>query len=265
MSSFPPVESVVRAFAVLKALNRSPVSSLDAIYHHTGLPKPSLVRLLQTLCSIGLVRPGPQRGTYLLTSEVRTLAAGYHGEPRAVECAIPVLDDLTARLKWPLALAMFDGNAVVVRYSTIALSQLSLLHSAIGLRHSLASRALGRAYLAFCEPDVREDISAVLRASDNPEDAPARNRRDFAALLEDVRNNGYAVRNPKVRPVSNTIAVPVFDHGHVMASIGLTYFSSTMPVATALERFLPELLEAANRISLRLFTLDAEDVSEREN
>lgn len=252
MSSFPPVQSVVRAIELLKALNRQPVSSLDILHRHTGLPKPSIVRLLQTLSSIGLVKAGPQHGTYYLTAEVRTLSAGFHTEPKAIECGAPVLEAFTAKHKWPVSLAVFDDNAVVVRYSTVPNSPLSLLHNTIGLRHSLVSRALGRAFLAFCDPQERDAIIEVLQTSAAPEDAPARERASLVALLDDIRAKGYAVRDPSVRPVSNTIAVPIFERGRAIGSIGLTYFSSTLKVEEALRRYLADLQQAGRAISDKL-------------
>src|SRR5205085_1863674 len=111
--SFPPVQSVVRAIELLKALNRQPISSLDLLHRQTGFPKPSIVRLLQTLGSVGIVKQGPQHGTYHLTSEVRALTAGFHSEPKAIECAAPVLEALTAKHKWPVSMAMLEDDAAV--------------------------------------------------------------------------------------------------------------------------------------------------------
>lgn len=257
MSSFPPVRAVERAIDILKAMNRAPVSSVDALHRRTGIPKPTIVRLLQTLCHAGLVNHAPQHGAYYLTSGVRSLSSGYHSEPRIVQAAQPVLDALTRRLKWPVAVAVFDYDAVVIRYSTSTQSPLSLLHSTINDRLSLVSRGLGRAYLAFCEPEEREAILAALAKSTDAEDALARNRAGLNRMIAEARRQGYAMRDPAVRPVSNTIAVPVFDAGHVVASIGLTYFSSTMTAAVAVGRYLGEIQAAAEQISVALARIDA--------
>ena len=257
MASFPPVQSVMRSIELLRAMNRAPVSTIDALHRRTGIPKPSIVRLLQTLVHAGLVTHAPQHGAYHLTSGVRALAAGYHSEPRIVQASAPVLDALTRRLKWPVAVAVFDYDAVVVRYSTVGQSPLALLHSTIGDRLSLVSRGLGRAYLAFCEPDERDAILATLAKSPDPEDALARNRNAVAQMIAEVRRRGYAMRDPAVRPVSNTIAVPVFDAGRVVASIGLTYFASTMKTEQAVARHLGDVLAAAEQIAIALGRLDA--------
>src|SRR5690606_22750829 len=112
-------------------------------------------------------------GSYYLASGVQSLASGYHGEPRIVEAAAALMDALTLRIKWPLAIAVRSGDAVYVRYSTIPISPLSFLHTSLNMRLSLVSRALGRAYLAFCDQEERDLILRALRDSEAPEDALA--------------------------------------------------------------------------------------------
>jgi IclR family mhp operon transcriptional activator len=255
MAAAPPIQAVVRAIEVLQALNRQPVSTIDVLHRQTGVPKPSLVRLLQTLAAKGLVRHAPQYGAYYLTSLVGTLSCGYHSEPRIVEAATPVADALTRRIKWPLAVAVFDGDAMVVRYSTIPSSPLSLLHSSINMRLSVVARALGRAYLAFCPPDEQAVILAAVRESRNPEDAVAKRPREVAKLLAEVRRRGYAVRDPKVRPVSNTLAVPLHEGERVIGSLGMTWFASVMPPEKAVRQHLGHLKDAAAEIAARLGAL----------
>ena len=95
MPSSPPVEAVVRALQILEALNRQPAATLTFLHGETGIPKPSIVRLLQTLEACGYVRHTDQRGAYRLTSRVRELTSGYHSEPRVVEVVGPLLERLT--------------------------------------------------------------------------------------------------------------------------------------------------------------------------
>jgi IclR family mhp operon transcriptional activator len=257
VASAPPIQAVVRAIEVLQALNRQPVSTIDALHRQTGVPKPSLVRLLKTLAAKGLVRHAPQYGAYYLTSIVNTLSCGYHSEPRIVEAAAPVADALTRRIKWPLAVAVFDTDAMVVRYSTIPSSPLSLLHSSINMRLSVVARALGRAFLAFCPPDEQAVILEVVRQSKHPEDAQAKHPRALAKTLAEVRRRGYALRDPAVRPVSNTIAIPLYDGDRVIGSLGLTWFASVMPPNEAAKAFLGDLNRAGGEISDRLENLKA--------
>ncbi len=252
MASFPPVEAVVRAVQLLECLNRQPVTSIAQLHQQTEIPKPSLIRLLQTFEGLGYVRRAPKAGGYLLTSKVRMLASGYHSEPRLVEAVAPLLDALTEAIKWPAALVIPHQGAAVICYSTIPKSPLALLHSSIDMRLSLFTRALGRAYLAFCEDEEREALISMADVADNPENIAVQNRRSLDATLELIRRQGYALRDPKVRPVSKTLAVPVFDAQRVVGSIGVTWFTSTMSDAEAVKRYLGLLQEVAASARLAL-------------
>jgi IclR family mhp operon transcriptional activator len=243
---------VVRALDLLQALNRQAVSTLDVLHAQTRIPKPTLVRLLQTFESRGIVKHAPQHGAYFLTSGVRSLSSGYHSEPMIVEAAAPLMDEMTLRVKWPMAIAVLEDNAMVVRYSTIPLSPLAMRHSTINVRLSLVSRAIGRAYLAFCSPQQQEALLQGVMESLTPEDEAARDRDALQLILEQVHDAGYALRDPQVWPATNTLAVPLFDSHGVAASLGMTFFSSTMRPEQAVERYLPDLQDVASQVSERL-------------
>ena len=255
MPAARPVNVVVRALRILQALNRQAVSSIDTLHKQTAIPKPTLVRLLQTLESEGLVKRAPQYGAYYLTSGVLALASGYHSEPRIVEASSSIADALTLDLKWPVSVAVHDGDAMIVRYSTIPHSPLSFFHSTINMRLSLLSQALGRAYLAFCEPAAQQALIELLTASGRNAGDIGSDRTEIRRTLDDVRERGYALRDPRVRPESSTIAVPVFEGARPVATIGLTWFSSALTVAHAVERFLPPLKQASSDISRALDAL----------
>ncbi|MBL0919937.1 MAG: DNA-binding transcriptional regulator [Hydrogenophaga sp.] len=257
MADSAPVKVVLRAFELLQALNRQPVSTLDMLHRQTGIPKPSIVRLLRTMEAKGFVQHAQQYGAYYLRGEVTTLSSGYHSEPKIVEAAAPLVDALTAEIKWPIAVAVCDGESMVVRYSTIPSSPLSFLHSSINMHLSLVSRSIGRAYLAFCEPEAQAALLQALSQSTREEDAGARDPQALRAVLDTVRAQGYALRDPTVRPVSSTLAIPLFENGRVCAAMGLTWFSSAMSADQAIERYLGPLQAVAAQITQRLQAMEA--------
>lgn len=257
MPSYPPVRSIERVIDLLQCLNRQPISTLDILHKQTGLPKSSLVRLLQTLVARGLVNHAPQHGAYYLTSAVRTLSSGYHSEPRIIEAAAPIADALTTKFKWPVSIAVFDTDAVVVRYSTIAQSPLSMLHSSINLRLSMVSRSLGRAHLAFCDADEQKLLLKLLQKSRDPDDQPAQDTATVQTMLDETRKRGYALRKPEASTASNTIAVPIFECGRVIATLGMTWFASALSQEEVVARILPHLLTSSQKISARLVSLSA--------
>jgi len=244
------IRSVERAIDLLQALNRRPISTLHDLHLETGLPKPSIVRLLRTLAGKGLVAQSSSYGTYQLLSHVKTLSCGFHHEPLIIEVADEILIEFTKREGWPLALALFDIDAMVVRASTIPYTSLSLLHSSLNMRLGMTSRALGRCYLAHCSAHERKTIIQIVRRNGSEEDrASLADRPRLASLLKTVRRQGYALRDRTIEPRSSTLAVPVKSQNRVIASLGLTWISVAMTESRAIDAFYPKLVETAHRIS----------------
>lgn len=238
-----PVESVLRALELLRELNRKRVTSIKDLHDATGLPKATIVRLLQTLMEAGYVANDRRQGGYQVTSNVNSLSCGYHRDPLVVEAARPWAIEFTRRYSWPIAVATLEENMVVVRFSTIMDSPNSPFHGTINLRLELLTRALGRAYIAFCSPQERETLLDAL-AIHNPKE-----RQEVQDMLKRTKKAGYALRDPMVEPrSSNTIAMPIFVSDKVQAVVGVTYFNSAYAPGQALAA----MLEPLRTLSLRI-------------
>lgn len=254
------IRAVRRALLVLQQLNMQPVSSVARLHAGTGLPKPTLVRILRTLEAAGFVEQDARQGGYQVTAEVTSLSAGYHKAPMVVEAARPWGIALTRRYHWPVAVALYDRDAVVVRFSTVADSPISPFHSTLNLRLPLLTRGLGLAYLAFCPRPEQELILGILRSVRGAETQLAHHPDAVHRLLDQVRADGYATRSPEVEPrSSNTIAVPIFDaSGRVAASLGMTFFTSSFrSLREACDRYVDVLKAAAGDICKDLQRMSA--------
>ncbi|RAI44581.1 DNA-binding transcriptional regulator [Rhodoplanes roseus] len=249
MPSFPPVQSVRRAFVLLSELNKQRVATVADLHARTGLPKPTIVRLLETLIADGYVASDKRLGGYQVTSQVTTLASGFHGAPMVIEAARPWAIDLTRRLKWPVSVALLVKDAVAVRFSTIPDSPVSPFHATINMRLSLISRGLGRAYLAYCPREERDLLVQMLETSTDPEDHPPDLHAVVRTLVRTVRARGFAERDPATEPTSSsTAAIPIMADGRVLATFGLTYFRSAVPRSKLMEQVVRPLKEAGARI-----------------
>jgi IclR family transcriptional regulator, mhp operon transcriptional activator len=166
-----------------------------------------------------------------------------------IEAARPWAIDLTRRLKWPLAVAMLQEHAVFVRFSTIPDSPVSPFHATINMRLSLVSRALGRAYLAYCPSEERRLLVRMLSTSTHDEDHPDNLARAVQHMVRATRSRGFAERDPNVEPKNSaTIAVPIMAGNLVLATLGLTYFRSAVRRASVVDVLVPALKEARTRI-----------------
>ena len=208
------------------------------------------MRLLGTLAAAGLVAKGARGIGYQVTSDVLALSSGFHGGPLVAEAGRPWATDLTRRLRWPAAIAVLDGGRIAISVSTAADSAVSPFHGTIGVRHSLVTRAMGRAYLAWCPEEERRILLRMLAASLDPEDNPPQLQRVVRAMVAHVRGQGYALRDPKVEPrSSNTVAVPIMLGEQVAGTIGLSYFRSAVGQRALVEELVPALNQASREIT----------------
>jgi len=246
MPSYSPVQSVTRSFALLRELNRRRVTTIHDLYVATGLPKPTIIRLLETLIAAGYVSGDRRQGGYQVTSLVTSLSSGFHGDHLVVEAGRAWALQLTRRFVWPASIAVLDKDCVVVRFSTVPDSPISPFHATINMRLSLISRGMGLAYLAFCPDSEREVLIGMLKASTDPEDALARHPRQLSILIDRVRRQGFAERDPMVEPrTSSNIAVPIYQGDRVLATLCIAYYTSAMKRDEARERFAEPLKSAA--------------------
>jgi IclR family mhp operon transcriptional activator len=256
MRSFPAVQSIVRALQLLTEINRLGTATVAELHRRTQIPKPTIVRMVETMMGEGYVYKDHRMGGYQVTGKAAGLSSGYHGAPLVLEVARPWAIDLTRRVQWPASLCTLDaeGDGVVVQYSTIPDSPLSPFHSTVGVKLSLGARALGRAYLCFCPEHERAILLDVLSKSANAE-----NRLERAALdrlVATARRNGYAERDSKVRPRNSaTIAVPLMQGERVLATFGLTYFRSAIRPSALHRRIVEPLKESAAGIERELRSL----------
>lgn len=246
------VRAVERALTILQELNLQPYTSIARLHARTGLPKPTLVRMLKTLEDAGFVENDSRLGGYQVSGLVSSLSSGFHKEPLIVEAGRPWAIALTRKHQWPVSISLLDRDAVVVRFSTVPDSPLSPFHATVNMRLPLLTRGMGLAYLAFVSEQEFSLILEILRSSNDAEDAIAHQPRELMELVSHVRKVGYATRAVHVEPRnSNTIAVPILDEDNrVKASLGLTYFISAFnSQKEACERYVPILKSAASEIS----------------
>lgn len=255
MPSFTPVQSVVKALDLLAEINRSGLATVGDLHRRTGLPKPTIVRLLETLIATGYVMRDSRVRGYQVTSGVNRLSAGFHGAPMVIEAARPWAAALTRQIKWPCAVCVLDYDAVIVRFSTIPDSPISPFHATLGHRLSLGGRALGRAYLAFCPEEERAIVRSAMLASPDPENSGLGDE-ELERLIAQARWRGYTERDPVVEPrTSATIAVPIMLGERVLATFGVTFFRSVVATPDDRARIIHPLKKAAASIETQLKAL----------
>jgi len=249
---------IIRALNLLRALNSRSYATIQQLFVDTGLPKPTIHRILGTLCKQGFVARDPVRGVYRLTAQVQLLSAGYSERCRVTELGAGLLREATEQIRWPLAIGTLDGTEMVVRYSTMPFSPWAVRTTTVNNRHPLLGSAMGAAYLLGCSPAEQEVLLQLLRAEDGPAAATARDPARVGRIIARTRRDGYGLRQAGPADDSSSIAVPVHAGRNVVGVISLTVFRRSM-TAKALELFPPILRDLASRLGTKL--TDAPSIS----
>ena len=240
-----PIRSIARALRLLRLINTTQGLSLQDLHVLSGLPKPTVFRILRTLRLEGYIEPYGNRGAFNITRKALELSSGYTEKALIVKIAAPIALATTRKsIKWPLAIGTLEHGAIVVRYSTMPYSPLAVSGSTVGHRHELLDSAMGKAYLVSCDDAERENL-ALLLTSRSPQTAAAV-RAKLGALMADA-HLGYGLRLATKKGESATVAVALRHGTDVLALLSLTTFGRVM-TASFVTRMLPILRSTAARI-----------------
>ena len=203
---------------MLRTLNDVERASVGALHRATGLPKPTVVRLLETLIHAGYVAQEGPGGDYYPTARVLGLARGLDRASRLVRLASPILADYRASMPWPSDLAVFDRDAMVIIETNREPGAIALNRS-VGTRMPMLSSALGRAFLAFCPDDVRDVAIAAVRGKPDPLVQRPMREPALRRMLARFRRQGFAFNDRELSPRTRGVGVPVIARGTVVACL----------------------------------------------
>lgn len=235
------IEPVARSFALLEALSRRPRGTISTLAGETGLPPPTVVRLLKTLAELGYATQVSRDAGYRLTAKVLGLAQGIRFVDHLVDVAAPHMSRFTRKYGWPLYLGTISDRAITIRHSTAAESPLSFERVALQKRSPILSSALGRAWLAFCSGEERR---SVLKHLDVKSDAR------LAAAFAKIRRDGYAFTVLPRPGRLQGIGVAIRDGERVMGCISMRFIRSAMSESEAGARYGAALNAMADAIAV---------------
>ncbi len=250
-STYKLVQGLSRGLSVLRALNQAEGgwASIRELSEATGLHRTTVRRLLETLQSEGVLRRSTSDDSYRLTAEARSLSDGFREEEWIAEAVAPILGDLLVKVVWPSDFATLDGLDMRVRETTHRFSPLSFHKVTVRRRLSLTQTAMGRAYLAFCPCEEREELLDRLEAAAD-DMLGLMGRPRFADLLRQSREAGHAWNNGEWRPEQKILALgaPIGRAGRVVGCLNVVMLRSALSLAEARKRYLPPLQEAVRKV-----------------
>lgn len=262
MASYHAVRSVVKALDLLVLINHRNGASIHDLSKATGIPKATVVRLMRTLIGAGFAIQHSERGNYYATSRLFRVFGGFWAASLLVEAVRPHAARLTRQFKWPISVAVLDCDAMIIADSTMRESPISWTPPAADRRLPILTAGHGKAFFAFCSPEQQRIVLDTLCRSRQPENVLAKRPAELAAMLEEVRRNGFADRDLATEPLhQNTIAVPLLARGDAIGSLGITYFRRAVSRDEALARYVRPLRRAAESIGRYLDGLETDSRS----
>jgi IclR family transcriptional regulator, mhp operon transcriptional activator len=248
MQSTRPIRALTRGLEALTVLNMRDGATVSEVAHEIHLPRTTVYRILETLCSAGFVFRDPSDDRYRLTIMVRALSGGFDDEAWVTQIAKPLIEELGREIVWPVSISTLSGTSMIVREANS--TPLAIERQSAGQRAPLLSSATGRVYLSYCPPAQRETLIDILARSTKEEDRLARApRADLQRILAEIKAQGYAAMSRTRRLIEETSAcVPVMLGERILACLTVRFAASALPLKTALERFLPNLKQCAARI-----------------
>lgn len=230
------VTALLRGLAVLQALCGKKVQSIRDLHSITGLPKPTLVRLLKTLIEAGYVYAMPDPTAYGVTAKVLSLAAGFEPGRYLTDRLGAALQRFQQSVPWPSDLAIFDGEEMVILGTSRQPGKLSV-NREVGARVDARKTALGRAFLAYMpEADIKLPFS--------PEELV-----EFQTVLQTVRTRGYATSDRENLTTICALAAPVLQNEAIAASLNIIVVADAMSMAELELLYANSLVVAALEMS----------------
>ena len=226
-TSLPPssVESsagatgpVERAFAVLQAVVAAGEAvGVRELGRRTGLPRSTTSRLLNQLCNLGMVERTAE-GAFGPGSALATLAVSGDSAPLFRDRLRPLLAGLADQYGESVALAVDDGDSVLYVAQMDANSAVKA-PDVVDERHPFHVVAHGLVIMAWWDDDrLDRYLSAPLAAATT---ASMSDPDEVRARLEQIRSDFYVWTTEEFDNEVNGVAVPVFEDGRVLGSLGL--------------------------------------------
>jgi IclR family mhp operon transcriptional activator len=230
-----------RLLKVLRAFNECGPASVVEVSDTTGISRPAVYRIVRSLCETGYLRRKSMGALYELTELVLTLSAGYREQSWISVSGIKAIEWLQERVRWPTTLTTHERGNMIVRETTRFRSPLVFDLATIGMSIPMFRTAMGLAYYAHCDDNLRQ-IIRNLASADDLRSVPT------DAQISVIRRRGYAMRIGGVQPKTSSIALPLLARTGPIGAICVTYAKNALTTDQAVGDLLPDLRTAALEI-----------------
>jgi IclR family pca regulon transcriptional regulator len=241
------VRSVARAFDVIRAFDRThPALTISDVARRTGLTRAAARRFLLTLEQLGYMQS--TNGEFRLSLRVLDLGYTVLSTIGLTDIVQPVMEEVAAKLHESCSVAVLDGLDIVY-IARVPTKRIMTVNLAVGSRLPAYATSMGRVLLAYQPPEALDAFFRQVKFEPLTT-RTVRDERTLRPILLEARTRGWALVDQEVEDGVRSVAAPIRDRtGRVVAAINASAHATRASVRTLRQKFLPVLIDAADRIS----------------
>ena len=227
-----------------------PTIDVPTISTMLNLPKSTVYRYLATLKSQGLIEEDSKPGHYRLGLKILELSWIARKHLDILNIARPVMEELAKKTQESVFLFVVHGQRATCIEGIESAHPLRLTFER-GRTLFLHAGASAKVLMAYLD---EEEQDKIIREVGLPKltEYTITEPEKLKAELRDIRKRGYAVSHGEVDPTTRAIGAPILDeHGRIIAGLSVAGPKHRLD-ETKLKRFIPLVIEAANRIAQQL-------------
>ncbi len=246
------IEALAKGLRVLTAFSeRCPALRMTDLVEQTGLPMPTLFRIVATLEEERFLEQLPD-GRYRPAAPVLTLGFAALAGLDLVQTATGPLNALAGATGETINLGVLSGDQVLY---LVRLRNAELVTANIQVGSTLPAvyTSMGKVLLAGVDAGRLDGVVRAESFRDGAGPNAVRSRTALDRQLAQVRERGYAVQDQEVAHGLRSIAAPVRgSDGTVVAAVNVAVQAVDYDVERLLTDIKKPLLETCAEISLRL-------------
>jgi IclR family pca regulon transcriptional regulator len=244
------VNSLAKGLRVLESFSAErPELTLSEVAARAKLDPGTAFRMLNTLVMAGYVSRIPDSKRFRLTLKVTDLGLHAIGRADLREIARPILRSLVSEVNEAASLGVLDGADILyIERVRAGLTRIGV-DIRIGTTIPAFWSTIGEAMLAYLPP---HELSRVLALRPRPGGFPHKpmKRDEINSSLQNVRENGYALRDSYFGSGLRVLAVPVLDvDNYPLAAVSVAVPQMQLTMTEFRVRALDAVRRAANDIA----------------
>jgi IclR family transcriptional regulator, pca regulon regulatory protein len=231
----------------LLAQSREPMT-LSKISPLMGMTLPTAYRFLFTLEALAFVEKDPETKSYRVAPKVLGLGYGLFQSSDLWQTAHPYLVRASREYNETFNLAILDGTDILY-IDRVKTQKILTINLEIGSKLPAYCTSMGRVLLAFLP--TKEAVDIIERSSlDKKTPRTVATLDGLMAILDDVREKGYAVNDGELAVELVSLAAPIRDRdGKVTAALNMAVNAAQYDRGEAERRLAPVVKDVALKIS----------------